>query len=326
MTASPKTEPVPGAAPEPLLVHDYLLVLRGAERTFAAMADVLARASPIYTLLYDERGTRAALRRPSRSRPRALQRLGVRQRGFRKLLPLLPAAVERLPVGDQRRRRLELAAPSPTASRRPPDAVHVCYCHTPFRYAWYERGLALAEVAAAAAAGSAAIARGDPPLGSQGAPRRVDALRRELPASPQQRIAELLRAATSDDRAPAGRRRALRRSGEPEDDAPHRVPSWCRHKRVDTALEAARTAPDAACGSSASGPIASGSQQYRRRRDVPRPHRGRRARRASTRARSRADRAQRRGVRDRRGRGAGVRPPGPRARRRRRTPRPSWPG
>ena len=34
-----------------------LLVMRGAERTFAAMADLWPNA-PIYTLLYDERGTR----------------------------------------------------------------------------------------------------------------------------------------------------------------------------------------------------------------------------------------------------------------------------
>ncbi len=38
------------------LVHDYLLVLRGAERTFAAMTDAWPEA-PIVTLLYDEAGT-----------------------------------------------------------------------------------------------------------------------------------------------------------------------------------------------------------------------------------------------------------------------------
>src|SRR5262249_45382417 len=30
--------------------------------------------------------------------------------------------------------------------RPAPDAVHVCYCHTPFRYAWIERRRALEEV------------------------------------------------------------------------------------------------------------------------------------------------------------------------------------
>src|SRR5207248_8442929 len=29
-----------------------------------------------------------------------------------------------------------------------PDAVHVCYCHSPFRYAWHERDRALEEAPA----------------------------------------------------------------------------------------------------------------------------------------------------------------------------------
>ena len=49
------------AMPRLALVHDYLLVLRGAERTFAAMADVWPDA-PIVTLLYDEDGHRGPLR------------------------------------------------------------------------------------------------------------------------------------------------------------------------------------------------------------------------------------------------------------------------
>ena len=32
--------------------------------------------------------------------------------------------------------------------RVPKGAVHICYCHTPFRYAWYEQERALAEVPA----------------------------------------------------------------------------------------------------------------------------------------------------------------------------------
>ncbi len=43
-------------APRIALAHDYLLVMRGAERTFAAIADLYADA-PILTLLYDEQGT-----------------------------------------------------------------------------------------------------------------------------------------------------------------------------------------------------------------------------------------------------------------------------
>src|SRR6185437_15907909 len=45
------------AAPSPVaLVHDYLLVRRGAERTFEAIAECWPEA-PIYTLLYDPEGS-----------------------------------------------------------------------------------------------------------------------------------------------------------------------------------------------------------------------------------------------------------------------------
>jgi glycosyltransferase involved in cell wall biosynthesis len=128
------------------LVHDYLLVMRGAERTFAAMAEQYS-TSPIFTLLYDARGTggRFADRQVTTS---ALQRLGVDQSTFRRLLPLYPFAIARLrlPPSD-----VVLSSSSAFAHgvQVPPQAVHVCYCHAPFRYAWYEEARALAETRAA---------------------------------------------------------------------------------------------------------------------------------------------------------------------------------
>jgi glycosyltransferase involved in cell wall biosynthesis len=129
--------------PGVVLVHDYLLVLRGAERAFAAMAEVWPRA-PIATLLYDEAGTEGRFSgRTIRTSP--LQRLGLDQRRFRALLPVFPIAVRRLDVGDA-----DVIVSSSTAYahgvRKPPGARHVCYCHTPFRYAWHERAAAGAEV------------------------------------------------------------------------------------------------------------------------------------------------------------------------------------
>ena len=77
-----------------------------------------------------------------------LQRLGARQGGFRYLLPLFPRAIERLPVRGYDRASSRAAAPSRTASAPAPGALHVCYCHSPFRYAWFERERALARGAA----------------------------------------------------------------------------------------------------------------------------------------------------------------------------------
>lgn len=130
-------------APERVaLVHDYLLVMRGAERTFAAIADLYAQA-PIYTLLYDEQGTSARFKgRSITTSP--LQRLGVGQASFRRLLPLYPSAQERLKVAPA---DVVLSSSSAFAHgvRAPAGAVHICYCYTPFRYAWYEQERALAE-------------------------------------------------------------------------------------------------------------------------------------------------------------------------------------
>jgi glycosyltransferase involved in cell wall biosynthesis len=125
------------------LVHDYLLVLRGAERTFAAMTDEWPE-SPITTLLYDEAGTNGRFAgRDVRTSP--LQRLGLGQRDFRALLALYPAAVRRLaPDGDE----AVVSSSSAFAHgvRTPPGAVHVCYCHTPFRYAWMRSSKTFDEV------------------------------------------------------------------------------------------------------------------------------------------------------------------------------------
>jgi glycosyltransferase involved in cell wall biosynthesis len=135
--------PTASTAEHPVLVHDYLLVMRGAERTFAQMAD-LWPAAPIVTLLYDRDvfGERLAGHPVGTSR---LQRLGARQSTFKVLLPAMPAAAERLPVAGH---DLVVSSSSGFAHgvRPDPGAVHVCYCHAPFRYAWNEQQTGVAQV------------------------------------------------------------------------------------------------------------------------------------------------------------------------------------
>jgi glycosyltransferase involved in cell wall biosynthesis len=119
--------------------------MRGAERTFAAMAGVWPDA-PIATLLLD--APAVAEQFGDRDvRTSFLQRTGATQRHFRALLPVLPLAAERLPVRD-----FDVIVSSSSAFahgvRPRPGAVHVCYCHTPLRYAWFERDRGLREVPA----------------------------------------------------------------------------------------------------------------------------------------------------------------------------------
>jgi glycosyltransferase involved in cell wall biosynthesis len=124
--------------PRVALIHDFLLDLRGAERVFAAICDAYPEAD-VYTAVYDERGTegRFAARAP---RATYLQRLRPTARTFR---PLYPAAIESLDL-----RGYDIVVSSSSAWAHgvlvDPGAVHVCYCHNPFRYAWSEREATLA--------------------------------------------------------------------------------------------------------------------------------------------------------------------------------------
>jgi glycosyltransferase involved in cell wall biosynthesis len=100
----------------------------------------------VFTLLYDEHGTGGRFAGHTvTSSP--LQALHVGQNGFRRLLPLYPWAIARLRLPPS---QLVLSSSSAFAHgvRVPPGAVHVCYCYTPFRYAWYEQERALAEMPA----------------------------------------------------------------------------------------------------------------------------------------------------------------------------------
>ncbi len=123
------------------LVHDFLVDVRGAERVFLALCDMFPSAD-LFTAVYDEHGTegRFAHRRVHTS---FLQTLHPTARTFRTLLPLYPSAMESL---DLRGYDLVLSSSSAWAHGVIPDerAVHVCYCHNPFRYAWNAREETLA--------------------------------------------------------------------------------------------------------------------------------------------------------------------------------------
>jgi glycosyltransferase involved in cell wall biosynthesis len=216
------------------LAHDYLLVMRGAERTFAAIAD-LYPTSPIFTLLYNEEGTDARFA-DHLLNISSLQRLGVGQASFRRLLPLYPLAVERLklPVCD-----VLLSSSSAFAHgvRTPETAVHVCYCHAPFRYAWYEEARALAEVSPVLRPVLRLLLRRMRSWDLT-ASRRVDSYIANSELT-RQRIKRYYGRDSTIIHPPVETTRFT--SGDPGDSLLV-VSELVRHKRVDVALEAARRA------------------------------------------------------------------------------------
>jgi glycosyltransferase involved in cell wall biosynthesis len=123
------------------LVHDFLLDVRGAERVFLELCGSWPEAD-VYTTVYDEAGTegRFSDRQVNVS---FLQRLRPTARTFRALLPLYPAAIESFDLSGY-----DLVISSSSAWAHGVlcggGAIHVSYCHNPFRYAWNDRDATLA--------------------------------------------------------------------------------------------------------------------------------------------------------------------------------------
>jgi glycosyltransferase involved in cell wall biosynthesis len=131
---------MPGS-PRVALVHDFLIDLRGAERVFLALCELWPDA-PIHTPVYDEEGTEG--RFAGRDvRTSFLQKTRPSARTFRALLPFYPAAVESFDLSE-----FDIVVSSSSAWAHAvicdESAVHVSYCHNPFRYAWNDRDLTLA--------------------------------------------------------------------------------------------------------------------------------------------------------------------------------------
>lgn len=117
-------------------VHDWLVVAGGAEkvtrevlRTFPA--DVFA----LVDHLPDRE--REDILGGRRARTSFIQHLPFSRRAFRYYLPLFPRAMERLDLSGY---DMVLSASYAVAKgvRTLPGQVHVCYIHTPMRYAWIQ--------------------------------------------------------------------------------------------------------------------------------------------------------------------------------------------
>ena len=114
-------------------MHDYLNQSGGAERVLKAFTQLFPVA-PIFTLIYDAKGTHFEFEGKD-VRTSFLQKIpGARH--FHRAFPLLmPFAIERLDLRD-----FDVVLSSSECFGKgvitSPDALHICYCHTPPRFLW----------------------------------------------------------------------------------------------------------------------------------------------------------------------------------------------
>lgn len=119
--------------PRTAVVHDWLTGMRGGEKVLEAVLP-MAPGAPIFTLFHVP-GSVSAKIEAHPIRTSFLQRAPGARRHYRRYLPLFPAAVEDFDLAGFRR-VISTSHCVAKGAIPPPDAYHVCYCHTPMRYAW----------------------------------------------------------------------------------------------------------------------------------------------------------------------------------------------
>ena len=119
--------------PRVALVHYWLVAMRGGERVLEHLLDLFPGAD-VFTHVYDPAKVSEKIRNAN-VRETFVGRLPGARKHYQKYLPLMPMALEEL---DLRSYDLVISSESGPAKGiiTRPDALHVCYCHSPMRYLW----------------------------------------------------------------------------------------------------------------------------------------------------------------------------------------------
>lgn len=123
------------------IIHDWLVTDRGGERVLEQCLKLFPHAD-VYTLFYEPKQSFPWLKTHRLIYPRSLNAL----RRLRKaLLPILPFYIEAIELSEY---DLVLSSSSCVAKGviPSPEALHVCYIHSPMRYIWDQRSAYLPQV------------------------------------------------------------------------------------------------------------------------------------------------------------------------------------
>ena len=115
------------------LVHDYLNQYGGAERVLEVFCEIWPKA-PIFTLVYDAKKTGYAFA-DKKIITSFLQKIPFARRHHRPFLFLMPSAIEQFDLSKYDIIVSDSASYAKGIITKA-DTLHICYCHTPIRYAW----------------------------------------------------------------------------------------------------------------------------------------------------------------------------------------------
>lgn len=115
------------------IIHYWLVGMRGGEKVVEALCEMYPQAD-IFTHVYVPEMVSDRIRQ-HRIIPTFINSMPRAARMYKTYLPLMPLALEQLDL-----RGYDLIISSESGPSKgivaPPEAVHVCYCHTPMRYIW----------------------------------------------------------------------------------------------------------------------------------------------------------------------------------------------
>ncbi|HEX6974381.1 MAG TPA: glycosyltransferase [Vicinamibacterales bacterium] len=115
------------------ILHDWLTGMRGGEKVLEAICELFPDA-PIFTLVRVPGSVSPAIER-HRIKTSPVQLIPGAGRLYRNFLPLYPAVVELFDL-DGYDLVISSSHCAVKSAIRAGSATHVCYCHSPMRYAW----------------------------------------------------------------------------------------------------------------------------------------------------------------------------------------------
>ena len=119
--------------PNIALVHDWLTGMRGGEKVLEVLCELFPDAT-LFTLVHKQGSVSPTIEK-MKIKTSFLQHVPGGKEHYQHFLPLYPAAAKNLNLHD-----FDLVISSSHAAAKAvtvrPDALHICYCHTPMRYIW----------------------------------------------------------------------------------------------------------------------------------------------------------------------------------------------
>jgi glycosyltransferase involved in cell wall biosynthesis len=115
------------------LIHDWLTGMRGGEKCLEVLCELFPEAT-LFTLLHKEGSVSETITR-MKIKTSFIQSLPFSSNNYQKYLPLFPTAIEQFDLTG-----FDLVISSSHCVAKgvitSPETCHICYCHTPMRYAW----------------------------------------------------------------------------------------------------------------------------------------------------------------------------------------------